>query len=139
MTTAAHIVEKTRLVEQVRLDALKSPAARNKWAQFATPSPLAVSLARHARALMGKEQVRFLDPALGTGSFFSALLEVYKPKQIAEASGVELDPLFVDAARALWKGHGLNIVPGDFTQLRPPTQRFNLVLTNPPYVRHHHI
>jgi predicted RNA methylase len=139
MTNAAHIVEKARLVEQVRLDALKSAPERNKWGQFATPSPLAVSLARHARALMGNKRVRFLDPALGTGSFFSALLEVYEPKQIAEASGVELDPLFVDAARALWEGHGLNIVRGDFTELEPPAELFNLVLTNPPYVRHHHL
>src|SRR5271166_3675490 len=139
MTTAAHIVEERRLVEQVRLDGLKSAAERNKWGQFATPSPLAVSLAHHAHALMGSKRVRFLDPALGTGSFFSALLEVYEPKQIAEASGVELDPLFVDAARDLWEGHGLNVVHGDFTRLRPPDTRFNLVLTNPPYVRHHHL
>jgi hypothetical protein len=139
MTTAAHIVEKTRLIEQVRLDALKSAAERNKWGQFATPSPLAVSLARHARTFIGTEQIRFLDPALGTGSFFSAILEVLKSKQIAGASGVELDPLFVDAARTLWEGHGLNVVHGDFTRLNPPAERFNLVLTNPPYVRHHHL
>src|SRR5271166_1297509 len=139
MTTAAHIVEERRLVEQVRLDGLKSAAERNKWGQFATPSPLAVSLARHARALMGSTRVRFLDPAIGTGSFFSALLDVCKPGEIAEASGVELDPLFVSAARGLWEGHGLNIVHGDFTELEPPAGRFNLVLTNPPYVRHHHL
>ena len=139
MVTAAHIVEERRLVEQTRLDALKSAAERNKWGQFATPSPLAISLANHARALMGNERVRFLDPAIGTGSFFSALLEVYPCSQIAAASGVELDPLFVNAARDLWEGHDLNIVHGNFTELRPPAQRFNLVLTNPPYVRHHHL
>jgi hypothetical protein len=139
MTTAAHIVEKRRLVEQARLDSLKSASERNKWGQFATPSPLAVSLAQHARTLMGSERVRFLDPALGTGAFFSALLGVYEATQIAEASGVELDPLFVDAACALWEGHGLNIVHGDFTRLSPPDRRFNLILTNPPYVRHHHL
>lgn len=137
--TAAHIVEGRRLVEQARLDGLKSAAERNKWGQFATPSPLAVSLARHARALMGNKKVRFLDPAIGTGSFFSALLDVCKAEDIEAASGVELDPLFVHAGRALWEGHGLNIVHGDFTHLEPPAERFNLVLTNPPYVRHHHL
>lgn len=138
MTAPAHIIEKTRLVEQERLDALKSAAERNKWGQFATRPALAVSLARYTRALMGTEQVRFIDPALGTGSFFSAALDVYG-KQIAEASGIELDPLFVDAARALWQGHGLKVVHGDFTRLSPHKTRYNLVLTNPPYVRHHHI
>ena len=28
---------------------------------------------------------------------------------------------------------------GDFTKQKPPAQGFNLVLTNPPYVRHHHL
>jgi len=87
----------------------------------------------------GTEKVRFLDPAIGTGSFFSALLDVCKAEEIEAASGVELDPLFVHAGRALWEGHGLNVVHGDFTHLEPPAERFNLVLTNPPYVRHHHL
>lgn len=135
----AHIVEQRRLAEQIRLDAFKSAAERNKWGQFATPSPLAVSLARHAHALMGNKRIRFLDPAFGTGSFYSALLGVCNPGDIVEASGVELDPLFVGAARDLWEGHGLNIMHRDFTRLSPPDARFNLVLTNPPYVRHHHL
>ena len=67
---------------QVRLDALKSAIERNKWGQFATPSPLAISLARYARTLMADERVRFLDPAIGTGSFFSALLNVYDTEDI---------------------------------------------------------
>lgn len=139
MKAAARIVEASRLAEQVRLDSLKSTAERNKWGQFATPSPLAVSLARYARSIMGSERIRFLDPAIGTGAFYSALLDVCQPGEIAAASGVELDPLFVDAARRLWKGYGLSIVDGDFTMLDPPLHRFNLVLTNPPYVRHHHL
>ena len=138
-TAAAHIAEERRLVEQVRLDALKSAIERNKWGQFATPSPLAISLARYARTLMADRRVRFLDPAIGTGSFFSALLNVYDAEDIAGATGVELDPLFADAARKLWAGQGLDIVSADFTRQKPPVQRFNLVLTNPPYVRHHHL
>ncbi len=138
-SAATHITEERRLVEQVRLDALKSAIERNKWGQFATPSPLAISLTRYARTLMSDKTVRFLDPAVGTGSFFSALLNVYDKRDIAGATGVELDPLFADAARKLWAGHGLNIVSADFTRQKPPVQRFNLVLTNPPYVRHHHL
>lgn len=138
-TAAAHITEERRLVEQVRLDALKSAIERNKCGQFATPSPLAISLARYARTLMADERVRFLDPAIGTGSFFSALLNVYDQEEIAGATGVELDPLFADVARKLWAGQGLSIVSADFTRQKPPVQRFNLVLTNPPYVRHHHL
>lgn len=139
MATVPCVVEEKRLAEQARLDALKSAIERNKWGQFATPSPLAVSLARYALTFMGNERVRFIDPAFGTGSFFSALLSVCEPGRIAAASGVELDPLFVDTARALWKGYGLNLAHGDFTRVGPPDGRYNLMLTNPPYVRHHHL
>jgi hypothetical protein len=61
---------------------------------------------------------------------------------MASAVGVELDPAFSDAARALWGATGLDVVHGDFTRIvengsRPPSP--NLVLANPPYVRHHHL
>jgi hypothetical protein len=91
-SVAAPSTEERRLGEQTRLDCLKTAAERNKWGQFATPAPLAVSLARHARALMGESPVRFLDPAVGTGSFFSALSQVVEPEDIVAATGVELDP-----------------------------------------------
>ena len=139
MGTGVNTIEVRRLQEQERLDSLKTAAERNKWGQFATPGSLALSLAKHAQMLMGNAPVRFLDPACGTGSFFSALSQVYMPEQIEAATGIELDALFAKAARDLWADRGLQVVQADFTSQRPPDQRFNLVLTNPPYVRHHHL
>ena len=138
-TADTNAIEERRLEEQTRLDGLKNAAQRNKWGQFATPPELALSLARHARALMGNAAVRFLDPAIGTGSFFSALSHVVPPECIEAAMGVELDPQFAKTARTLWGERGLSIVQADFTKQRPPEQGFNFVLTNPPYVRHHHL
>jgi len=135
---AVKSIEERRLQEQARLDGLKSAQERNKWGQYATPPGLALSLARYARTLMGKTPVQFLDPALGTGSFFSALSQVYPQNSIATATGIELDPLFSEAAETLWGGEKLQVVQGDFTK-QDVSQRFNLVLTNPPYVRHHHL
>jgi len=131
-------IEERRQQEQSRLDSLKSAPERNKWGQFATPPALALSLARYAHALIGKVAVRFLDPAIGTGSFFSAALQAFGEKHIA-ATGVELDPLFARTAAMLWEGQGLHVIQGDFTKQHLPEHRFNLVLTNPPYVRHHHL
>ncbi len=136
---AARSIEERRIEEQTRLDCLKTAAERNKWGQFATPAPLAVSLAKYARTLTGEERIRFLDPAIGTGSFFSALRREFAAKQIEAAAGVELDPLFADTARDLWEEQGLLVTQGDFTRQRPPERRFNLILANPPYVRHHHM
>lgn len=131
-------IEGCRQAEQVRLDRLKSAAERNQWGQFATPFDLALSLTNYVRAMNGGGRVRFLDPAIGTGSFFSALSQVFPSDLIESASGVELDPLFAEAAERLWGKSGLRVIRGDFTQQESPERRFNLVLANPPYVRHHH-
>jgi len=140
MATVAHqTIEGSRQTEQMRLDSLKTAAERNKWGQFATPFALALSLARYAHKTLGEGRLRFLDPAIGTGSFYSALSEVVPAMSIEAATGIELDPLFAEAAESLWGKSGLHVVRGDFTKQKPPARRFNLVLTNPPYVRHHHL
>jgi predicted RNA methylase len=139
MKHAVQNIEERRQDEQGRLDTLKTAVERNKWGQFATPPEFALSIARYARKLIGAGDVRFLDPAVGTGSFYSALLQVFPREQILAATGVELDPLFAEAARSFWSGQGLSVVEGDFTRQPVPSQRFNFVLTNPPYVRHHHL
>jgi adenine-specific DNA-methyltransferase len=70
VTSIARSIEESRQVEQARLDALKTAAERNKWGQFATPTPLALSLAAYAQSFLGEHPIRFLDPSIGTGSFF---------------------------------------------------------------------
>ena len=103
MATVAHqTIEGSRQAEQTRLDSLKTAAERNKWGQFATPFALALSLARYAHKALGEGTLRFLDPAIGTGSFYSALSQAVPAKNIEAATGFELDPLFAQAAESLW-------------------------------------
>jgi adenine-specific DNA-methyltransferase len=128
--------EKRRLSEQQRLDSVKSAAERNEWGQFATPPALAEEILRYAHTLTGR--VRFLDPAIGTGSFYSALRKVFESDRIEAAAGIELDPAFAEAARRVWANSGLHVMEADFTTLEPEA-RFNLIVSNPPYVRHHHL
>jgi adenine-specific DNA-methyltransferase len=134
-------VERERQREQARLDAERSPRARNRAGQFATPPDLAAELARYVVPLLGDHLIRFLDPAVGSGAFFSAFCSRLGPERITKATGVELDPQLARLARRLWGGHGLQVRRADFTRLRPPprSERFNLVVANPPYVRHHHL
>jgi predicted RNA methylase len=135
-------IEALRLTEQERIDALKSSPERNRLGQFATPAALAADIARFVQGLWGNRgPVRFLEPAIGTGAFYSAALAVFSRKRIAAAMGFEVDRQFVDAAKELWQGGSLNVVHADFTTQPPPSpaDRYNLVLTNPPYVRHHHL
>ncbi len=143
MTPDLRTLEAQRAEAQTRLDGLKSQRERNEVGQFATPPFLAKQMAEYVRELWKDrgDRIRFLDPALGTGSFYSALRAGFPQNLIESALGVEIDEAFAQAARELWAGTGLKVLKGDFTRLAPPQEgeRCNLILTNPPYVRHHHL
>ena len=135
-------LEVARLAMQDRLDARKGRLERNQGGQFATPPKTSADMLRHAKALLGDVAgVRFLDPAIGTGSFYSALLDAFPRDRIHAAVGYEIDGHYGEPAAGLWKGTGLDMRREDFTRARPPGDpgRFNLLICNPPYVRHHHI
>lgn len=132
-------LETQRLELQAKLDSQKSGDERNRMGQFATPSPLARDVLAHAKALLPPGlRVRFLDPALGSGAFYAALLRVFGGDHVEDALAFEIDPHYGEAAQALWVQHGLELVHGDFTRAKPQP-RANLVICNPPYVRHHHL
>jgi len=138
--TAVLRAEASRLVEQKRLDLLKDAKERNKWGQFATPPALSLDIARYVWNTVRRRKggFRFLDPALGTGSFFSAFLQTFPKDRIEAATGIELDEPFAEAAMALWRSQGLRVITGDFARQKPEST-YNVILTNPPYVRHHHL
>lgn len=132
--------ETLRLSIQAELDSKKTALDRNKLGQFATPAVLAREVLSYGLSLMPQGQrVRFLDPAIGTGSFYSALRETIEDRQLEEAKGYEIDPHYGEPARELWFGSGLDIELADFTKIKPPRNGFNLLICNPPYVRHHHL
>lgn len=134
-------IERKRLEIQVALDAEKTQQERNRLGQFATPANLASDVLRLASQQLGSdEKIRFLDPAIGSGSFFSALLCTVPQERIAHAEGYEVDRQFGTACRDLWENVGLKVHIADFTKIVPSRQNlFNLIICNPPYVRHHHL
>lgn len=135
-------LEQRRLVLQAELDTAKTQGQRNRLGQFATPTALASDILAFAKANMGKrEKVRFLDPAIGTGAFYSALLSNFGASRVHKAQGFELDSHYAGPAQQLWKGSALTLKAEDFTTARPPPPKdqFNLIICNPPYVRHHHL
>lgn len=139
------LIETRRQILQTELDASRSGSERNRLGQFATPNNLAIEIARYVESISRRAlgAIRFADPSIGTGSFYSAALAVFGSKRIESAVGVEIDPAFCHAAQELWGETGLEVILGDFTrlvaangsQLSSP----NLILANPPYVRHHHL
>ena len=133
-------LEARRLRLQEALDAERPSKERNRLGQFATPSLLAEDITKYCLRLHREKEIRFLEPACGTGSFFSALLRSITSHRITKAVGVEIDERFVQAAQRLWSAHGLHIIHGDFTHTETlPNYKASLLITNPPYVRHHHL
>lgn len=143
LETDFSLIEKTRFEQQKIIDQGKTGEERNKRGQFSTPFVLAEEIARSALKYLDRhEPVRFIEPAVGTGVFFSALLSSLGGWQIEEVAGVELDETYAEVARQLWSGERLTVTVSDFFDFARRTEnrgRFNLLCTNPPYVRHHHM
>lgn len=140
---ATRELEDRRITLQRSLDGQRTQAERNRLGQFATPPRLAASLVEASlRILPSSSRVRFLDPAFGTGSFYSALLDLIPDTRLRRAMGYEVDPQFGNAAERLWNPTGLELHIDDFTDAAPPLNADampNLIICNPPYVRHHHL
>ena len=143
MTSKTDPLEQRRCELQAKLDGHKTQAERNKLGQFATPTQLARDVLSFGLGLLrDHEGVRFFDPAIGTGSFYSALLATRQGRRVDWARGFEIDPHYGKPAQELWAGEALQITFGDFTRQVPPPSDgkcANLVICNPPYVRHHHM
>lgn len=137
-------IESKRQDLQDQFDAGELPKDRNRLGQFATPFPLARNIVEAARAYVdwSIQDIRFLEPAGGSGTFYSALLSCFQGAVPDVAVSYEIDPRLAEMADRLWASVGLTVHNQDFTKIDYPQfehQRFNLLITNPPYVRHHHL
>lgn len=136
--------ETIRLQSQTRVDARKSQETRNRLGQFSTPFPLAKEIVAQALSLLSpRRDLAFLEPAVGTGVFFSAIEEADRNGDIIRrALGVEVDSGYGQVAQELWNRPPFQVRIEDFLDFsadRANRESFDLICTNPPYVRHHHI
>lgn len=132
-------IEEHRYELQCELDASKSQQERNEMGQFATPYKLACEIANYALTFFPKRKnIRVLEPACGTGVFFSALEHALGERHIKGSLGFEIDPVYQQPAANLWNWHGIDIRCADFLQ-QSPDNHYQLLISNPPYTRHHHI
>lgn len=142
MNSSISNIENERRRVQNLVDKSRTKLERNKLGQFATPNDLAVDIMKCTKELINQNtKVSFLDPALGSGSFYSAFLQVFDNKYIDKSYGIEIDKEFSFIAMSLWSLLGLNVINDDFTKLTnsDSIEKVDLLVCNPPYVRHHHI
>ncbi|MND42255.1 Modification methylase Eco57IB [compost metagenome] len=130
-----------RITLQSFLDGQKSLLERNKLGQFATPSPLAREIVEETLKILDQKSIKLLEPSVGTGSFILNLLDNLPiGSTVEKIIGIEKDPLYGEATKEFYENThiDLNYIVSDFTEL-VPFETVNLILANPPYVRHHHI
>ncbi|MBM3274615.1 MAG: N-6 DNA methylase, partial [Candidatus Sericytochromatia bacterium] len=117
------------------------PAAdRKRLGVWYTPPDLAHAISARALASLGfKRPVTVLDPACGAGVFLAAVRELVSEVRL---HGVDVDPGAVALAReAVPEGEfraGEALLGVDFAAVFPEVMAqggFDLVITNPPYVR----
>lgn len=131
--------EEQRYKLQVSLDATKSQQQRNELGQFSTPYKLACQIVDYAlQSFPDENDIEMIEPACGTGVFFSAMESALGPQHIKGSVGYELDLLYQKPSADLWRSHGVEIKCADFLKQEPDRQ-FRLLIANPPYTRHHHI
>ena len=134
--------ETQRLRQQTLYDDSRPSGDRNRRGQYSTPFALAAEIVEFVVSLTDPDvPLRVLEPAVGTGAFFSALLHSVPIERIHSAVSFERYSELAETAVRLWADSGLEVIHGDFTSLYEslPTYGHNLVVTNPPYVRHHHL
>lgn len=131
-------VEKERQEAQARIDETKTLEARRSLGQFATPPDLARDIARETAHFLEKANpVEMLEPSAGTGAFLSAFFD--EPScHVHNVLAVEFDPAFHEAQKRIWREFPVESRMADFTSLHPD-RAVDLVVANPPYVRHHDI
>ena len=132
-------LEESRRLMQEAIDSEKDIEERRKHGQFSTPFVLAQEITKYGLELLSDKKISFLEHCIGSGVFYSALLNsINSFCCIQTATGIEIDPAYFDCTANLWNDSGIELIKGDFTRIIPK-QKYNLVITNPPYVRHHYL
>ena len=135
--------ESVRFKKQLCVDSQKTQEQRNRMGQFSTPFMLAKQIVVETLSLkMCSPHQSFIEPALGSGAFFSALEDSSEGENVVEAVGLEIDSAYREIAEELWNSPPWRVLSEsfiDFSADKANTGRFSLLCTNPPYVRHHHL
>jgi adenine-specific DNA-methyltransferase len=137
-------LEDVRFSRQKEVDSSKSLAERNVLGQYSTPYVLArdiVSQALRFGNWTSSAPMSVIEPSCGSGVFLSALLDEPEAPRFL-FTGVEIDPAYSRICVELFGNSGIKIVTGDFFDyaLSPSARNSgDLLVANPPYVRHHHI
>ena len=122
---------------------MPAPTTQKRHGRHYTPPELAGFLARRGAAYIpAGKRLRILDPSCGDGELLlsAARVAARRGHEVIELAGFDLDPAAIGLARGRLAGAGVpvSLAVRDFTRVPdegPPPGQFDLIITNPPYVR----
>lgn len=113
-----------------------SKEERGQLGQFSTPYDIALQITKAALFYKAKPKT-ILEPACGTGAFISALRTLNIE---AELDAVELDSRICNEVRGIWENSHTVLINDDFLHYASLVgQKYDLILSNPPYTRHQYL
>lgn len=125
--------ENLRLAKQEEFDKRHPQEERNKKGQFPTPSPLALEIVKDLLGRVKKKNIELLEPSCGSGAFISAALAELPTVSV---TSIEKDHELCEIARSLWG----DVEEQDFFDYAHYcNKKFDALVANPPYSRHHHL
>lgn len=113
------------------MSAYDDPIRKKRLGQYFTGLPVARLLAALADAPRARS---IIDPMVGSGDMLAACLEV--GSRPAHMVGIDLDPLAIAQATRSLRGTGSRLTCADAFAIGLPARQFDLVITNPPYIRY---
>ena len=135
------ILESERLKRQKNVDSCKSQLERNILGQFSTPYTLAEQILVFAlQQVQELTKIDFLEPACGSGVFISSLIR--KSLQNYSMTCVEIDNAYANICEEVFSDYEIIFFRGDyfdFLNHKENVGKYNCLVTNPPYIRHHHL
>jgi adenine-specific DNA-methyltransferase len=134
---AQQIIEDPNIMDEV-YNILIPRQYRRKYGQFFTPPNIAKFMAKWALS-SGTKKV--LDPGVGTGIFLSEAFQLLKNEEDFLLTGIDVDPLLLNACFIRLKLHGINtnnlrLVKGDFLTWTDEGG-YDSIICNPPYIKFH--
>ncbi len=112
---------------------------RRKYGQFYTPKKVAEFMVKWG--ISNGYATSVLDPAVGTGIFLSSVITVLKNQENIWLTGIDIDPLLLDACYVRLKLMGIddnrvNLIKHDFLTWRS-RNLYDFIVCNPPYIKFH--
>jgi adenine-specific DNA-methyltransferase len=122
---------------------MPAPTTQKRHGRHYTPPELAGFLARRGAAYIpAGKRIRILDPACGDGELLlsAARAAARRGHEVIELAGLDLDPAAIGLARGRLAclPVPVSLAVRDFIRVPdegPPPGQFDLIITNPPYVR----